>query len=69
MFKQKCIKKKKKKKSVFKEILTKKYIFRKNIIKKIKYHQSISKTQPALNDPLRFICRKTKQKQVRVTIS
>ena len=43
----------------------KKFFFHKNIIKKLKYHQFISKTQPALNDPLRLICCKTKQKQTK----
>ena len=29
----------------------------------MKYHQFTSETEPALNDPLWLICRKTKQKQ------
>ena len=36
--------------------------YTKNIIK-MKYHQFTSKTEPALNDPLWLICRKTKKKQ------
>ena len=30
----------------------------------MKHHQFTSKTEPALNDPLWLICRKTKQKQL-----
>ena len=55
-----------KKKSVFKEyIYKKKKFFSTKIYQKYnqknKYHQFISKTQLALNDPLRLTCRKTKQ--------
>ena len=58
MYLQKC---------VFKEILIKN--FHKKYNQKNKIPSIYFKTQPALNDPLRFICRKTKQKQNKKTTS